>query len=65
MLGTSNFLASFSLLVTVPIGGQMLESMGGTALSGLYLAVLILGGACYFAARAFLLKGWLILRARI
>ncbi|KAK1691094.1 major facilitator superfamily transporter [Colletotrichum godetiae] len=64
-LGTMNFVVSFSLLVTVPIGGQMLESMGGTALSGFYLAILFLGGVCYFAARSLLLGGWLTLRARI
>ncbi|GKT54674.1 major facilitator superfamily transporter [Colletotrichum tofieldiae] len=63
--GTMNFFVSFSLLVTVPIGGQMLESMGGTALSGFYLAVLFLGGVCFFAARALLLNGWLTFRARI
>ncbi|KZL81375.1 mfs monocarboxylate [Colletotrichum incanum] len=64
-LGTMNFFVSFSLLVTVPIGGQMLESMGGTALSGFYLAVIFLGGVCFFAARALLLNGWLTFRARI
>ncbi|KAI3531279.1 major facilitator superfamily transporter [Colletotrichum paranaense] len=64
-LGTMNFVVSFSLLVTVPIGGQMLESMGGTALSGFYLAILFLGGVCYFAARSLLLGGWLTLRASI
>ncbi|TID04978.1 putative transporter MCH4 [Colletotrichum higginsianum] len=64
-LGTMNFIVSFSLLVTVPIGGQMLESMGGTALSGFYLAIVFLGGVCFFAARALLLDGWLTFRARI
>ncbi|TQN63746.1 Aspyridones efflux protein apdF [Colletotrichum shisoi] len=63
--GTMNFVVSFSLLVTAPIGGQMLESMGGTALSGFYLAVVFLGGVCFFAARALLLDGWLTFRARI
>ncbi|GKT83766.1 major facilitator superfamily transporter [Colletotrichum tofieldiae] len=38
---------------------------GGTALSGFYLAVLFLGGVCFFAARALLLNGWLTFRARI
>ncbi|KAJ0159433.1 putative transporter MCH4 [Colletotrichum tanaceti] len=64
-LGTMNFVASFSLLVTVPIGGQTLESMGGTALSGFYLAIAFLGGVSFFAARALLLDGWLTFRARI
>ncbi|KAK1965013.1 major facilitator superfamily transporter [Colletotrichum sublineola] len=64
-IGTMNFLVSFSLLVTVPVGGEMLESMGGTALSGFYLAVLFLGGSCFFAARTLMLDGRLTSRARI
>ncbi|KAJ3532861.1 hypothetical protein NM208_g8249 [Fusarium decemcellulare] len=35
-LGTINFTVSFSLLITVPIGGQMLQELGGQALGGLY-----------------------------
>ncbi|KAK1990444.1 major facilitator superfamily transporter [Colletotrichum falcatum] len=64
-IGTMNFIVSFSLLVTVPVGGQMLESMGGTALSGFYLATLFLGGGCFFAARSLLLGGQFTLRATI
>ncbi|OLN88288.1 putative transporter MCH4-like protein 1 [Colletotrichum chlorophyti] len=64
-LGTMNFVVSFSLLITVPIGGQMLESMGGTALSGFYLAIVFLGGVCFFAARSLLVGRWLVLRTKI
>ncbi|KAI8230750.1 MFS monocarboxylate [Colletotrichum sp. SAR 10_99] len=64
-LGTMNFVVSFSLLITVPIGGQMLESMGGTALSGFYVAVLFLGGVSYFAGRSLLVGGWFTFRTRI
>ncbi|TEA14925.1 Riboflavin transporter MCH5 [Colletotrichum sidae] len=64
-LGTMNFLVSFALLITVPIGGQMLETMGGTALSGFYVAIVFLGGVCYFAARSLLVGEWLKLRVVI
>ncbi|KAK1978113.1 major facilitator superfamily transporter [Colletotrichum cereale] len=64
-IGTMNFFVSFSLLVTVPVGGQILESMGGTALSGFYLVIIFLGGGCFFAARTLLLDGRLTFRARI
>ncbi|KAK2043950.1 MFS general substrate transporter [Colletotrichum somersetense] len=64
-VGTMNFLVSFSLLVTVPVGGQMLESMGGMALSGFYLTVIFLGSGCFFAARTLLLDGQLTFRARV
>ncbi|KAL0936108.1 MFS monocarboxylate [Colletotrichum truncatum] len=64
-LGTMNFVVSFSLLITVPIGGQMLESMGGTALSGFYVAIVFLGGVSYFAARSLLVGGWFTLNTRI
>ncbi|EFQ32430.1 monocarboxylate transporter [Colletotrichum graminicola M1.001] len=64
-VGTMNFFVSFSLLVTVPVGGQMLDSMGGMALSGFYLAVIFLGGGCFFAARTLLLDGRTIFRAII
>ncbi|KAL8409772.1 hypothetical protein RB594_008017 [Gaeumannomyces avenae] len=52
--GTMNFVVSFSLLICVPIGGYMLEMMGPTALSGFYLAIVFLAGACFFGARALL-----------
>ncbi|KAK2025102.1 major facilitator superfamily transporter [Colletotrichum zoysiae] len=64
-VGTMNFLVSFSLLVTVPVGGQMLESMGGMALSGFYLTIIFLGGGCFVAARTLLLDGRLTFRARV
>lgn len=60
-----NFVNSFGLLITVPIGGQMLDSMGGMALSGLYVAVLILGGVSLFAARALILGTWFGFREKI
>ncbi|KAF6825982.1 MFS monocarboxylate [Colletotrichum musicola] len=64
-LGTMNFVVSFSLLITVPIGGQMIESMGGIALSGFYVAMIFLGGVSYFAARSLLVGGWFTFRTRI
>ncbi|KAL0932437.1 riboflavin transporter MCH5 [Colletotrichum truncatum] len=56
--GTMNFVISFALLLTMPVSGQMLESLGSTALSGLYLGVVFLGGILIFAARSTLLKTW-------
>ncbi|KAF9869710.1 hypothetical protein CkaCkLH20_12753 [Colletotrichum karsti] len=64
-VGTMNFVTSFSLLIAVPVGGQMLESMGGTALSGFYVALLLLGGVSYFAARSLLVGGWFTFRTII
>lgn len=56
--GTMNFVISFALLLTMPIGGQMLDSLGSTALSGLYLAVVFMGGALVYAARSVMLGNW-------
>ncbi|KAM0277224.1 hypothetical protein ACHAQH_005945 [Verticillium albo-atrum] len=63
--GTMNFVVSFAVLITVPIGGQLLESMGSTPLAGLYMAIITLGGAGLFAARALLVGSWFDLRAKI
>ncbi|KAL8383373.1 hypothetical protein RB595_006902 [Gaeumannomyces hyphopodioides] len=63
--GTMNFVVSFSLLICVPIGGHMLEMMGPTALSGFYLAIVFLAGACFFGARALLAGSLTNLRERI
>lgn len=60
-----NFVVSFALLITVPIGGQMLESMGAMALSGLYVAVVFMGGVSTFAARSLLVGTWFGFNARI
>ena len=57
-LGTMNFVISFAVLLCVPIGGIMLEHMGAQALAGLYLAIVVLGGGCFFAARALLIGEW-------
>lgn len=57
-LGSMNFVISFSLLLTMPIGGQMLESLGSTALSGLYLGVVLMGGLLVLAARSVILGKW-------
>ncbi|KAK2733817.1 MFS monocarboxylate [Colletotrichum kahawae] len=56
--GTMNFVISFSLLLTMPISGQMLDSLGSTALSGLYLVVVFVGGLLIFAARSTLVGSW-------
>ncbi|KAF3354352.1 hypothetical protein VdG1_07817 [Verticillium dahliae VDG1] len=63
--GTMNFVVSFAVLITVPIGGQLLESMGSTPLAGLYMAIVTLGGAGLFAARALLVGSWFDMRAKI
>ncbi|KAG7149476.1 Riboflavin transporter MCH5 like protein [Verticillium longisporum] len=63
--GTMNFVVSFAVLITVPIGGQLLESMGSTPLAGLYMAIVTLGGAGLFAARALLVGFWFDMRAKI
>ncbi|KAF6836700.1 riboflavin transporter MCH5 [Colletotrichum plurivorum] len=63
--GTMNFVISFALLLTMPIGGQMLESLGSTALSGLYLAVVFIGGALVYAARSVMLGNWLDFKTAI
>ncbi|KAF4948534.1 hypothetical protein FSARC_13706 [Fusarium sarcochroum] len=64
-LGTINFTVSFSLLITVPIGGQMLQELGGKALAGLYVGVLCLSSAAVYIARSFLLGSWVKLPERI
>ncbi|KAM5365299.1 hypothetical protein ACJZ2D_011082 [Fusarium nematophilum] len=64
-LGTMHFVVSFSQLISVPIGGQMLDSLGVTALAGLYLAMVCLGGVSAFASRSLLLGTWFTLEAMI
>ncbi|KAF4838967.1 Aspyridones efflux protein apdF [Colletotrichum tropicale] len=56
--GTMNFVISFSLLLTMPISGQMLDSLGSNALSGLYLVVVFIGGLLVFTARSTLVGSW-------
>ncbi|KAM0324412.1 hypothetical protein ACHAQA_008194 [Verticillium albo-atrum] len=63
--GTMNFVVSFAVLITVPIGGQLLETMGSTPLAGLYMAIITLGGVGLFAARALIVGSWFDLRAKI
>ncbi|KAK1676232.1 riboflavin transporter MCH5 [Colletotrichum godetiae] len=63
--GTMNFVISFSLLLTMPIGGQMLESLGSTALSGLYLAVVFAGGTLVYVGRSVVVGSWANVRERI
>jgi len=60
-----NFIVSFALLICIPIGGHMLEVMGPMALSGFYLAIVFLTGACFFGARALLAGGLTNFRYRI
>ena len=48
---------SFSLLITVPSGGEMLETLGTRALSILYLVIVLVGGVAFLAARILLLGG--------
>ncbi|KAF4911940.1 Riboflavin transporter MCH5 [Colletotrichum fructicola] len=63
--GSMNFTVSFALLITVPIGGQILESIGGMALAGLYVGVLCMAGGCILASRSLLVQSWLDYKVRI
>lgn len=59
--GTMYLVVSFSLFITVPLGGEMLQSMGTTALTAFYIGVLGLGGMCFLWARWSILGGsWTI-----
>ncbi|CAH0024803.1 unnamed protein product [Clonostachys rhizophaga] len=53
-LGTLNFTVSFALLITVPIGGQMLQTLGAQALAGLYVGILCIAAAVLYTARSIL-----------
>ncbi|KAJ4244411.1 hypothetical protein NW762_014539 [Fusarium torreyae] len=63
--GTLNFLTSFSLLITIPTSGTMIEEMGTQALSGLLTGVLALALVCLFAARAALVGRWFAIKTKI
>ncbi|KAF4470485.1 transporter mch4 [Fusarium albosuccineum] len=63
--GTMNFVISFALLIALPTSGSMLDNMGAQALAGLLMAVVFVGGACYFAARALLIGQWLSPKTKI
>ncbi|KAJ9137034.1 Major facilitator superfamily transporter protein [Pleurostoma richardsiae] len=63
--GTMYFFVSFSLLMALPLGGQMLETLGTRALAGLYLGVVFLGAICFLAARQFLLGQTHSVKAKI
>lgn len=60
-----NFVISFSLLLTMPISGQMLDSLGSTALSGLHLVVVFIGGLLVFTARSTLVGSWFNFASKI
>lgn len=59
------FFVSFSLLLAVPLGGQMLETLGTRALAGMYVGVVLAGGVCFLAARQLLYGKKLAIRAKI
>ncbi|EEU39076.1 uncharacterized protein NECHADRAFT_42940 [Fusarium vanettenii 77-13-4] len=63
--GTMNCVISFALLIALPTSGSMLDNMGAQALAGLLTAVVFIGGACYFAARALLIGQWLSPKTKI
>ena len=65
MLGTMNSVLSFALLIALPLSGLMIENMGAQALAGLLIAIVFLGGGCYFAARALLIGKWFALKTKI
>ncbi|KAE8383452.1 major facilitator superfamily domain-containing protein [Aspergillus bertholletiae] len=49
--GASTFIVSFSVLLSIPLGGIMLDSLGVQALAGLLGAVMFTGGICVGIAR--------------
>ena len=53
-----SFFVSFAVLLTVPMGGILLDRMGAQALAGLMTASVVLGGICYGAARALMIGDW-------
>ena len=63
--GTMHFVSGFSLLITVPLGGQMLETLGGTAISGLYVGCLALSAGGLFIMRAQLAGSWLDWKVKV
>lgn len=63
--GTMNFLNSFSLLISIPLSGIMLEKMGAEALGGFLASVVFVGGSSYYVARSLILKKWFAFRAII
>ncbi|ROW01303.1 hypothetical protein VMCG_05981 [Cytospora schulzeri] len=64
--GTMYFFVSFSLLLAVPMGGQMLSTFGTRALAELYVGIVLLGGVCFMIARQLLHgKKGLVIRAKL
>ncbi|KAH8894306.1 riboflavin transporter MCH5 [Thozetella sp. PMI_491] len=57
--GTMTFLVSFAVLLTIPLGAILLDSIGARALAGLMTGSVFLGGVCFTAARALLTGKWL------
>lgn len=55
-LGTLNFIVSFALLITIPVGSQMLDAFGVSALGGLYIGMLGLAGGAIWVARVLLAR---------
>ncbi|KAM5523890.1 MFS monocarboxylate transporter [Fusarium oxysporum f. sp. phaseoli] len=64
-LGTLNFTVSFALLITVPIGGQMLQTLGGQALAGLYVGVLCIAAFGIYITRSLLVDSWTSFQTRV
>ncbi|KAJ4159670.1 hypothetical protein NW765_013659 [Fusarium oxysporum] len=64
-LGTLNFTVSFALLITVPIGGQMLQTLGGQALAGLYVGVLCIAAFGIYITRSLLVNSWTSFQTRV
>ncbi|KAM5353980.1 hypothetical protein ACJ41O_000630 [Fusarium nematophilum] len=63
--GTMNCVVSFALLIALPTSGSMLDNMGAQALAGLLMAIVFIGGVCFFAARALLIGEWLSPKTKI
>lgn len=63
--GTMAFVASFAALISIPIGGQLLETVGSAASSGLYLIAVVLGSLCFLMSRSLLYGKTFVIRSKI
>lgn len=53
-----SFFCGFAVLLTIPLGSILLDSMGVQALAALLTAIVFLGGMCYLTARALVIGKW-------
>ncbi|KAL4875183.1 major facilitator superfamily domain-containing protein [Aspergillus karnatakaensis] len=63
--GASTFITSFAVLLSVPLSGIMLDSLGVRALAGLLGAAVFVGGICVSAARGTFTSHWYSIKEKI